>query len=262
MWTVRSQHDQKLFIALAGVLIALAWVALWLWGQSPYGRFVTHQAEMNHGISHGSEYSLLIIIFVVSWTLMIVAMMLPTSLPLITLFRSLVSDRPNHMRLVFLLIAGYLSMWMLFGIIAHFGDWGIHHIFEQNAWIRTNAWMVGAAILVTAGLYQFTHLKYHCLDKCRSPLTFIMERWQGGNEQKQAFRLGVDHGIFCVGCCWSLMLLMFVVGMGSIGWMLALGTVMAVEKNMPWGKKLSAPLGLILLGWGLIMVLAGLPSLH
>ncbi|MDJ1421590.1 MAG: DUF2182 domain-containing protein [Candidatus Methanoperedens sp.] len=75
---------------------------------------------------------------------------------------------------------------------------------------------------------------------------------------KQAFRLGIDHGIFCIGCCWSLMLLMFVVGTGNIGWMLALGTIMAVEKNMPWGKRLSAPLGVILLGWGLILILAGM----
>jgi predicted metal-binding membrane protein len=108
---------------------------------------------------------------------------------------------------------------------------------------------------VLAGLYQFTPLKYQCLDKCRSPLSFIMGHWQGSHEQAQAFRLGVHHGIFCIGCCWSLMLLMFVVGMANIGWMLALGIVMAVEKNMPWGRRLSAPLGAVLLGWGLILVL-------
>jgi predicted metal-binding membrane protein len=72
----------------------------------------------------------------------------------------------------------------------------------------------------------------------------------------------MDHGIFCIGCCWSLMLLMFVVGVGNIGWMLALGIVMAVEKNMPWGRRLSAPLGVILLGWGLILTLEGLQLLH
>jgi predicted metal-binding membrane protein len=263
MWAVRDRkHDQKLFITLAGALFALAWLALWFWGQSPYGRFIMHDGEISHGMAHGGGYSIPIIVFVVSWTLMIVAMMLPTSLPLITLFRALVRDRKNHMHLVFLLIAGYLSMWILFGIAAHIGDWGVHQIAMENAWLHTNSWMIGAAILVTAGLYQFTSLKYHCLDKCRSPLSFIMERWQGGNEQKQAFRLGVDHGIFCIGCCWSLMLLMFVVSAGNIGWMLVLGTVMAVEKNMPWGRRLSAPLGVILLGLGLIMAVQGIPLLH
>ncbi|VVB87724.1 Uncharacterised protein [uncultured archaeon] len=263
MWAVRDRkHDQKLFITLAVALFALAWLALWFWGQSPYGRFIMHDDEISHGMAHGGGYSIPIIVFVVSWTLMIVAMMLPTSLPLITLFRALVRDRKNHMHLVFLLIAGYLSMWILFGIAAHIGDWGVHQIAGESAWLHSDSWMIGVAILVTAGLYQFTSLKYHCLDKCRSPLSFIMERWQGGNEQKQAFRLGVDHGIFCIGCCWSLMLLMFVVSAGNIGWMLALGTVMAVEKNMPWGRRLSAPLGVILLGWGLIMVVQGIPLLH
>jgi len=261
MRAVRN-HDQKLFITLAGALFALAWLALWFWGQSPYGRFIRHEGEISHGMTHGGGYSLTIIIFVVSWTLMIVAMMLPTSLPIIALFRALVRDRKNHMYLVLLLIAGYLSMWILFGIAAHIGDWGLHQIAAESTWLHMNSWMIGAAILVTAGLYQFTPLKYHCLDKCRSPLSFIMERWQGGNEQKQALRLGADHGIFCIGCCWSLMLLMFVVGAGNIGWMLVLGTVMAVEKNMPWGRRLSAPLGVILLGWGLVMVIQDLHLLH
>ena len=74
-----------------------------------------------------------------------------------------------------------------------------------------------------AGVYQFTPLKYHCLDKCRAPLGFIMGHWRGRRERLQALRLGLHHGLFCVGCCWSLMLLMFAVGVGSLGWMLALG---------------------------------------
>jgi len=101
-------------------------------------------------------------------------------------------------------------------------------------------------------------LKYRCLDKCRSPLNFIVGHWQGGHEQAQAFKLGVNHGIFCLGCCWSLMLLMFAIGVGNIGWMLALGTVMAVEKNMPWGRRLSGPLGIVLLGSAVYLIGSGL----
>ena len=82
-----------------------------------------------------------------------------------------------------------------------------------------------------AGLYQFTPLKYACLDKCRSPLSFITEHWRGSHERTQAFRLGVHHGLFCIGCCWSLMLLMFAVGVGNLGWMLVLGALMAIEKT-------------------------------
>jgi predicted metal-binding membrane protein len=82
-----------------------------------------------------------------------------------------------------------------------------------------------------------------------------MERWRGRHDRRNAFWLGVNHGIFCVGCCWALMLLMFGVGVGNLGWMLALGAVMAIEKNLPWGRKLSAPVGLVLLACGALIAL-------
>jgi predicted metal-binding membrane protein len=118
----------------------------------------------------------------------------------------------------------------------------------------------GALALIAAGVYQFTPLKYYCLDKCRSPLNFIMGHWNGRDAARQALALGVHHGLFCVGCCWSLMLLMFAVGAGSLGWMLVLGVVMAAEKNLPWGRRLSAPLGVTLLIWGIVMLLLGAPT--
>jgi predicted metal-binding membrane protein len=85
-----------------------------------------------------------------------------------------------------------------------------------------------------------------------------MGHWTGKSERTQALRLGLHHGIFCIGCCWSLMLLMFTVGMGNLGWMLLLGAVMAVEKNLPWGRRLSAPLGIVLLCCGLAVVFEGI----
>ena len=93
------------------------------------------------------------------------------------------------------------------------------------------------------------------MDKCRAPLSFVVQHWRGGGEGGQALLLGAHHGAFCVGCCWALMLLMFAVGTGSLGWMLALGAVMAIEKNLPWGRHFSAPLGAVLLSWGTLIVL-------
>lgn len=194
------------------------------------------------------------LVFIAGWTVMIVAMMLPTSLPLVTLFHTIVGRRPDARQLVILLVAGYLSIWTLFGLLVYGGDWGLHEAVERSPWLEAKAWVISAATLALAGVYQFTPLKYRCLDKCRSPLSFIMEHWQGQRDNAQAFRLGVHHGIFCVGCCWSLMLLMFAVGIGNLGWMLVLGMLMGMEKNMPWGRRLSAPLGAVLVGWGLILV--------
>ena len=88
-------------------------------------------------------------------------------------------------------------------------------------------------------------------------MSFITEHWHGQHETREAFTLGVHHGLFCVGCCWSLMLLMFAVGAGSLGWMLVLGAVMAAEKNLPWGEQMSKPLGLALLIGGVAILIFG-----
>lgn len=252
MWSAGHDDHNKFFVPLMAALIVMTWLALGVWSISPYSRFLDHEVLGELELPISGEYLVLLFVFVAGWSLMIVAMMLPTSLPLVTLFRCLTRRRPDSVRLVVLLIAGYLSVWVLFGGLAHFGDLLIHEVVERSVWLESNAWVIGAGTITLAGFYQFTSLKYKCLDKCRSPLSFIAEHWRGSHEQSRAFRLGVHHGLFCIGC-WSLMLLMFVVGVGNLGWMLALGTVMAVEKNVPWGKKISAPLGVLLVSSGLIL---------
>jgi predicted metal-binding membrane protein len=246
---MQAVADRRYVLLLMGGLIALAWLTLWLWGQSPYGRLLNHDELSRADLGNG----LVVLVIVVGWTLMIVAMMLPTSLPLVALFHRLTRQRQDHALLVGLLLAGYLSMWTAFGMVVHVGDGLLHAAVAQSAWLEAHAWAMGAGILVLAGLYQFTPLKYACLDKCRSPLSFITEHWRGNHERTQAFRLGMRHGLFCIGCCWSLMLLMFAVGVGNLGWMLVLGAFMAIEKNLPWGRRISAPLGVVLLCWGLAL---------
>ena len=246
-----SVRNDRLFIALLLSVVALAWLSLWVWGQSPYERFLDHE-ELTQVTG---EDAALLVLFVAGWTLMIFAMMLPTTLPLIALFHTIIRDRSNHLQLVGLLILGYLVVWTGFGVLIHLADILVHEGAEQIGWLEANYWVIGAGTLILAGVYQFTPLKYHCLDKCRSPYSFIAGHWSGGNESAQALRLGTDHGLFCVGCCWSLMLLMFGVGAGNIGWMLVLGSVMAVEKNMPWGRRLSKPLGVTLVVCGTLVAL-------
>jgi predicted metal-binding membrane protein len=246
---MRAVADRRYVLLLLSGVIALAWTTLWLWGHSPYGRWLRHDGLGGAGLGDG----LVLLVMVAGWTLMIVAMMLPTSLPLVAVFHRLTRQRPNHARLLGLLIAGYLGIWTAFGLVVHVADALLHAAVAQSAWLAAHAWALGAGILVLAGVYQFTPLKYACLDQCRSPLSFVTEHWRGRQEGTQAFRLGLRHGLFCVGCCWSLMLLMFAVGAGNLGWMLVLGAVMAVEKNLPWGRRVSAPLGMVLLGGGLAL---------
>jgi predicted metal-binding membrane protein len=234
------------------LLISLAWCALWIWERSPYGRYLNHDQLGEIGAG-----SLLLpaLLYVSGWTLMTVAMMLPTTLPLLDIFRRLTMRRADHFYLMGLLITGYLSIWLVFGIAAHGADWVLHEIVERSSWLDANAWLIGAGMLLLAGAFQFSRLKYRCLDKCRAPLSFVTGYWRGRHERRNAFLLGIRHGIFCVGCCWALMLLMFAVGVGNIAWMLALGAIMAAEKNLPWGRSLSSPLGFALLGWGAMILL-------
>jgi predicted metal-binding membrane protein len=247
--------DRKVFLWSVGSLIILAWLILWLWNGSPYGRYLNHGQLGEIGHDGTGSVFLAVTLYLMGWTLMTVAMMLPTTLPLLETFRRLTARRPERSQLVALVIAGYLSVWAGFGVAAHLADWVLHQLVERSAWLEGNPWAIGAATLLLAGGFQFSRLKYRCLDKCRAPLSFVMEYWRGRNDYRNAFLLGSNHGIFCVGCCWALMLLMFGVGVGNIGWMLALGAIMAVEKNLPWGRKLSAPLGLALIACGALMVL-------
>ncbi len=234
-----------LVAAIAGSS-ALSWLALWRWGSSPDSGF-TH-AHVHFAARSDAG---LFVAFLAGWTLMLVGMMLPTSIPLVALFSKLTRERRDHWTLVSLVVAGYLAVWVLFGAAVYLALSSLLGLFPLAHWLHLHARWLAAGTLVIAGVYQFTPLKYRCLEKCRSPFSFISEHWSGQDERKEALWLGAHHGIFCVGCCWSLMLLMFTLGAGSIGWMLLLGTLMAVEKNSRWGKPFARALGFSLLVAGI-----------
>ncbi len=252
MW-VRVNTQKPLLVTLVG-LTALAWLALVLWGLSPYARFLSHESLEGLRLQDSAP---VLAIMVGGWTLMLVAMMLPTTLPLLTLFYGLAARRPQRTRLLALVVAGYLGVWAAFGLLVHLGDLGVHTLADLVPALGDDG-LIMAGTLIVAGAFQFSTLKYRCLDKCRSPLSFITEHWRGDRQGRQSFLLGVHHGVFCLGCCWALMLLMFAVGMSSLGWMLVLGAVMAIEKNMSWGRRLSAPIGVLLLGVGVPLFVHGL----
>ena len=245
----------KLLVAVVGSLIALSWLALVLWSWSPYGRFLSHE-QVGEVAAFSDDYATLFVLFVAGWTLMTVAMMLPTSLPLVAFFQSLVRTRRDSVLLVALLVVGYLGVWIAFAMAVHAGDQGIHAAVGHSGLLENNVWLIPAATFVVAGLYQFSPLKRACLTVCRSPVAFVMQSWRSSG-RRDALRLGVHHGLTCAGCCWALMLLMFAVGVGSIGWMLVLSAVIAVEKNVAWGRHLSTPLGVLLVVAGLALALAG-----
>ena len=249
------------FLPIAGLLTAAAWLALWVWGGSPYGRYLDHGNWTRTGLgAHicaalpAAGWVLPATLYAAGWLLMTAAMMLPTVVPLLDRFDRLVGDRADRGLLTALIIACYLLAWLAFAIAAHFLDAALRAAAAQSEWLSFNSWIIGSLILAAAGLFQFSALKYHCLRRCRTPFSFIAKHWHGLRPLGDALRLGLDHGVFCVGCCWAIMLLMFVVGSGSVGWMLALALLMALEKNTPWGPRLSRPLGGALLAGAVTLV--------
>jgi predicted metal-binding membrane protein len=234
-------RDRAILGATLAALTGLAWLSLAIWSASPWGRYLHHDAP-----AAGLGVSLEVLLFTAGWVLMIVAMMLPSSVPLVLVFAGVVARRPRPGVLVGLLLAGYLAVWSSFGAAAWLLDRGIHAAVDAWPWLAAHPQLIIATTLALAGLWQFSPLRDRCLDECRSPFGFVVNRWRAQSIRRESFLMGVAHGAFCVGCCWSLMLVMFGVGLGSLTAMLALGGLTAIEKNLPWGRKLTRPLGILL----------------
>jgi predicted metal-binding membrane protein len=258
----RVSRHRRIFVPVLAVLAASAWAALWAWGHSPYAGYLDHGDWLVSGpvaflcrVVPAGDVVMPALLHAAAWILMIAAMMLPTTLPLFNAFDRLTAQRPDHGRLLVLLGAGYMAAWGAFGLLAHALHAALLALLRGVPALAWHGWLIGAAIVALAGAFQFSRLKYRCLEKCRTPLSFVIEHWRGRAPLGRAFMLGAHHGLFCVGCCWAMMLLMFALGMGNLGWMLLLGAVMAIEKNVAWGRRLSTPLGVGLLAWAAALVL-------
>lgn len=247
---IRTADDARWYRLSLAALVILAWAVLAAWGASPFRGLLSHRPIGETAVSPIVR----LVVFVLGWTLMTIAMMLPSSLPLVNLFRRVSSGRPDAARLTARVILGYLSVWVLFGAFAYRADGLVHTAVNQIPFLAARASWIAAAILLVAGIYQFTPLKHMCLEKCRSPYSFLVEHWRGGSAASDALRLGWRHGLFCLGCCWTLMLLMFAIGGANLGWMLTLGAIMAAERTTRWGRHLTRPLGITLVALAVLEV--------
>ncbi len=253
----RTPGDDRWYrLSLAGLVLA-AWLVLGLWGASPFAGWLDHREIGETAVSPVLRWA----VFVAGWTLMTVAMMLPGSLPLLNLFRLVTASRSDRNTLCAWLGGGYLGVWAVFGAAAYAGDLLLHEAVEQVAFLGAISGAIPALVLLAAGAYQFTPLKEKCLTECRSPYAFLLGSWRGHSPAREAWQLGARHGLFCVGCCWTLMLLMFAVGVTQVGWMLALGAVMATERATPWGRVMTRPVGGVLVLWGILGLVGTVRSL-
>lgn len=187
-------------------------------------------------------------LFLGSWQLMTAAMMLPSSLPLVRLFWAASGRR----QALAAFLGGYAVVWSIFGLLAFAGDGVLHVLVRALPILEERPWLIAGSVLVTAGAFQFTRLKDACLDECRHPAFFLTRNYRQGTGA--AYRLGRDHGIFCLGCCWALMLVMFAAGFANLAWMAVLAAVTAYEKIGRHGRALTPVLGVMLAGWGAVVL--------
>lgn len=144
--------------------------------------------------------------------------------------------------------------WLAVGYAFRACDLGVHALVDSVDGLAQRPQLIGGSVLVLAGLFQFSALKHRCLATCRSPSALVYRHWSEGRAA-EAWRIGVAYATSCVGCCWALMLVMFALGTVNLAWMLGLTAVMALEKSTPMGPGATRPLGLALIGFGLVRAL-------
>jgi predicted metal-binding membrane protein len=187
------------------------------------------------------------------WVTMMAAMMLPSVAPMVLMFARVSGERHRQGRAALIptwvFLAGYLGAWTAYGLIAY----GVYRFVTAVdsgflAWNEAGPYVAGGA-LAAAGIYQLTPLKELCLRHCRSPLHFILHGWRNG--RIGALRMGAEHGLYCVGCCWGLMLILFALGVMSVFWMAAVAGVIFAEKVLPYGARLSRVFALAVVVFGI-----------
>ena len=179
-----------------------------------------------------------------------VGMMLPTAAPWVLTLAGLTrkEEQTGLLTATGGFLIGYLTVWTGFSLAASLLQWMLHDYGLLSPWIGRVSSQPGAVVLILAGIYQWLPIKYACLKHCRSPLSFFLTSWRDG--RFGAARMGMQHGLFCVGCCWTLMALSFVVGVMNLLWMAGITIFVFVDHVLPMGKWLSKAAGVALVIWG------------
>jgi predicted metal-binding membrane protein len=229
--------------------IAAAWVLA-------VGAQLTGEAVLLHHhalIEGGAPLWIALALFLLGWQVMIAAMMLPASLPSIGAFNA-AAQRARRRHGLAAFLSAYVLAWSIFGLLAFMGDDVLHHIVDAVPWLADRPWLIEASVLALAGVYQFSPLKRRGLAACRHPAALAQSSEVAG---RSSLRLGLDHGLACLGSSWALMLLMFAEGFANLSWMAALAAVMVYEATGRHGPRAAKAVGVGLLFAALATVSGG-----
>ena len=257
-----NPHASRLAVA-AGIAVALAvsWAYLlyMVWGMANMDAVADSLLMPSMTDWDGTD---LLRVFVM-WSIMMAAMMLPSAAPLLFLIARINGGRFSRERA---LVAtgvfglGYLAVWTGFSVLATLAQWGMLEARLVSPMMDSASPFLSAALLVTAGAYQFSPLKHVCLARCRSPLSALMTQWREGFSG--AFAMGFRQGVYCTGCCWLLMALLFVFGVMNLIWIAALSFLVLLEKLLRQPRWVAQVAGALLLGWGALVAGQAVILLH
>jgi predicted metal-binding membrane protein len=244
------RHDRAVVLGSLALVVVLAWAWLWL------GAGIDME-EMDMGggqiMLMPPEWSLSygFVVFAM-WTVMMVAMMLPSAAPVTLLVaniarnRAASGDRAGAGAVFF--VIGYLAVWTGFAAAATSLQWALDEAGLMSDTMALASRIAAGVVLIVAGIYQWTPLKEACLRHCRSPLQFLLFHWREG--RLGALKSGIGHGAYCLGCCWMLMALLFVGGIMNLAWIAAIALLVLIEKTVPRGAWLGRAIGVLLVVWG------------
>jgi len=246
------RSDRRVVAATLAAVIALAWLYLWRDAES-MARMAAMQAPVA-GMSHAMGAGAIAVAFAM-WAVMMAGMMLPGAAPTILLYGALVrknGERGTVLPAVWIFTSGYLAVWTGFSLVAALLQAALEAAALTTPTMSSSSNSLDALLLIAAGTYQWLPLKEVCLRKCRNPIEFLATRWRAGTGG--AFRMGAEHGVYCTGCCWALMLLLFVAGVMNLLWVALIAGFVLVEKLLPAHRFTSRLAGAALLLSGLALL--------
>ena len=248
--TPRSAYavlQRRATFATAVVLLGLA--GLGWWETTRQSAAMTGMVQGIAQVGSAMSFNMAVPLFLGMWTAMMVAMMFPTIAPIVLLHRMVIRRRGGGLAPTAVFVLGYLVVWVAIGLLPLAALMGFRDISHATTWLPR----LGGAVLAVAGAYQFSRWKAACLRACRSPLTFLATHDFGRGLVGTA-RAGISHGAYCLGCCWALMTVLFVVGLMNLAWMAAISVVFLAEKNWRHGVALTKVVGTALIAFGLAVV--------
>ena len=237
-------RERNLIIATLLVLAAVAW-AIILWQSS-----VLNDEEMM-----GPTMGLTALVFLSIWVAMMVAMMFPTAMPMILTFARVQTGKAARDQAavpVGIFVSAYLLVWIVFGAAAFAVATTSEGLADRSMWLMDNAARIGGVVLVAAGVYELSPLKRICLAKCRSPMSWLLNSWHDG--PAGALRMGVEHGAYCLGCCWLLFVILFPLGMMNIAAMALITVLIFAEKSLPISGLAVRFAALALIAYGALVI--------